>query len=182
MHRVRSARSVSKLFFYYKNYATTTLCIKIKRIKGMGKSQRRAERYNKNLTIDLFLRDDASSSVLAGPAPCFVNDLSSYGAGLILNQIHLNGHHLFYAPEDNPNYQLYLEHVEGEGEDEKLSVPVRPVWFNLDDNDEVHYFHLGVEFLVDPNDPRITGLKKIAAGKKEVYESWLSKLLPKFMK
>jgi hypothetical protein len=141
----------------------------------MGKLKRRAERYNKNLTIDLFLRDDSASSLLAGPVPCFVNDLSSYGAGLILNQIHFNGHHLFYAPEDNPNYQLYIER--NVDEKELLSIPVRPVWFNLDDHDEVHYFQLGVEFLAKANDDRVLALKKAAAMNLEKDGGWFGKLL-----
>ncbi len=141
----------------------------------MGKTQRRAERFNKNLTVDLFLRDDSNSSILAGPVPCFVNDLSSYGVGLILNQIHFNGHHLFYSADDNPNNQLYVErNIE---EQEPLSIPVRPVWFNLDDKDTVHYFQLGVEFLAEPNDDRISNLKKAAAVNMEKEGGWFGKLL-----
>jgi hypothetical protein len=79
----------------------------------MGKAQRRAERYNKNITIDLVLRDVNRDMRLAGPVPCFVVDLSSYGLGLILNQVHFQGHHFFYEPQDNSDNQLYIER-EGE--------------------------------------------------------------------
>jgi len=141
----------------------------------MGKIKRRAERYNKNLTVDLFLRDDSASSLLAGPVPCFISDLSSFGAGLILNRIHLNGYHLFYGPDDNPNFQLYIERrVE---EKELFSIPVRPVWFNLDDSDEVHYFQIGVEFLAKPNDERVAALKKAAAVDLGENGGWFGKLL-----
>ncbi len=141
----------------------------------MGKIKRRAERYNKNLTVDLFLRDDSASLLLAGPVPCFISDLSSFGAGLILNQIHLNGYHLFYGPDDNPNFQLYIERRAEEKE--LFSIPVRPVWFNLDDSDEVHYFQLGVEFLAKPNDERVVALKKDAAANQEKDGGWFGKLL-----
>ncbi len=144
----------------------------------MGKAQRRAERYNKNITIDLLLRDVGRDMRLAGPVPCFVVDLSSYGLGLILNQVHFQGHHFFYEPQDNSDNQLYIER-EGEKDGEVLTIPVRPVWFNLDDDEELRCFHMGVEFQAPPNDKRIALLKRIAAGKMGEEGGWLNRLLLK---
>ncbi len=144
----------------------------------MGKAQRRAERYNKSITIDLVLRDEGRDMRLAGPVSCFVVDLSSYGLGLILNRVHFQGHHFFYEPQDNSDSQLYIER-EGGNSGEVLTIPVRPVWFNLDDDEELRCFHMGVEFEASPNDERITLLKRIAAGKMGEEGGWLNRLLLK---
>lgn len=141
-----------------------------------GQSQRRAKRFVNDLTVELFLRDESTEKPLAGPAHCYVHNLSPYGAGLVLNQIHLNGCHLFYTPDEKENCQLVLEH---DGE-ERISIPVRPVWFRLDNEEkDVSYFHMGVEFQIEPTDPRILDLKKMATNRMSNGKSWLSKLLLK---
>ncbi|NOX25501.1 MAG: hypothetical protein GXP59_05200 [Deltaproteobacteria bacterium] len=138
----------------------------------------RSKRYDKNLTIDLFLRDDSASSLLAGPVPCSVHGLSSCGVDLILDHIHFNGHHMFYAPQDKPGYQLYI----GQQDDDKglAPIPVRPICFNIDDSGSVHYFQLGVEFMTRPEGGWLTILKNAAAVNADVSCCWLKELLLKF--
>ncbi len=149
----------------------------------MGKSQRRAERYHKNITVDLFLRNKSDSTDLAGPVPCFVCDLSSYGVGLILDKIYINDHHLFYAPGDNVNYCLFLEYTFDEDDKECLSIPVRPVWFNLEDkHEEAKYFKMGLEFTTTPTDSRITSLKRITTVSMKQDRGWFEKFLLRLWK
>ncbi len=134
--------------------------------------------YDKDLTIDLFLRDDSASSLLAGPVPCSVHELSSYGVDLILNRIHFNGHHMFYAPQDKPGYQLYI----GRQDDNNglAPIPVRPAWFNIDDSGSVHYFQLGVEFMTRPENGWITIFKNAATVNSEGPRCRLKELLLRF--
>lgn len=141
-----------------------------------GQSQRRAARFVNDLAVELFLRDEALNKPLAGPAHCYVHNMSPYGARLVLNQIHLNGCHLFYTPDEKQDCQLVLEH---EGA-ERISIPVRPVWFRLENEAQsVSYFHMGVEFQIEPTDPRIIELKKMATDKITTGKGWLAKLLLK---
>ena len=144
----------------------------------MTDSQRRGKRHSNDMTVELFLRDESSSATLAGPAHCFLRDLSTYGAGLILTQIHFGPNHLFYTPEEHENIQLFLETTVKE--DQRISIPIRPVWFKLDENEDVNYFHMGIEFLIDPNDERVSDLKEVAFNRLSDGKGWLSKVLLKF--
>jgi hypothetical protein len=143
----------------------------------MTESQRRGKRYNNDMTVELLLRDEANSVTLAGPAQCFLRDLSSYGAGLILTQIHFGSKHLFYTPDEQEDTQLFLEATVKD--DKRISIPIRPVWFKLDENDDVNYFHMGIEFLVTPKDERISALKDLANNQLSDGKGWLSKMLLK---
>jgi len=141
----------------------------------MGKSQRREKRQKNDLLASLVLREGEDGSNLAGPAHCFVRDLSSYGAGLVLTRIHFNGHHLFYSPDDEEEKRLFLEsEAHGGG---RIVLPVRPIWFKLDDNDDTRYFMMGVEFLADPADERIVRLKKAARDKLAEGQGWLDRMI-----
>ena len=76
----------------------------------MEQEQRRGQRCSlREISVLLYLRDESTSTILAGPTCSTIIDLSSYGAGLVLDQITFNSHHLFYSPNDKDNIQLYLE-------------------------------------------------------------------------
>jgi len=143
----------------------------------MTESQRREKRYSNDMNVELYLRNEANSETLAGPAHCFLRDLSTYGAGLILTQIHFGPNHLFYTPDEEDDTQLFLEATVGE--DKRISIPIRPVWFKLDENEDVNYFHMGIEFLVAPKDDRIADLRNLAINSQSEGKGWLSKVLLK---
>jgi len=145
----------------------------------MTETKRRDKRHSHDMTVELFLRNEADSETLAGPAHCFLRDLSTYGAGLILNQIHFGPNHLFYTPDELEGPQLFLEAAVEE--EKRISIPIRPVWFKLDEGEDVNYFHMGIEFLAGPKDERIVTLKHLACNKSPDQKGWLSKLLSKFM-
>lgn len=144
----------------------------------MSQSKRRGKRYSNDMTVELFLRDKASLANVAGPAHCFLRDLSSYGAGLILTQIHFGSNHMFYTPDEREDVKLILETTVDD--DQLISIPIRPVWFKLDENDDVHYFHMGIEFLITPEDERVNLLKDLAINRLSDGKGWLSKILLKF--
>ena len=141
-------------------------------------SQRRDRRQPHDLLAVLVLRAASGGEDIAGPANCFVRDLSAYGAGLVLTRIHCDGHHLFYSP-DEEDTALFLESDDHEGA--PISLPVRPIWFKLDDNDETRYFLMGVEFLADPDDERIVALKKAARACRGKGQGWFERMLARMV-
>ena len=149
----------------------------------MDQEQRSAQRCSlKEIPVLLYLRDESTSTILAGPSRTTINNLSSHGAGLVLKQITINSHHLFYSPNDKDNFQLYLEQENAtDSEEDHKSIPVQPVWFRLDDNDSIKKFHLGVKFMIGPEDPRIINLKKMAMKQLSPGQGWFGKMLLKFM-
>jgi len=119
---------------------------------------------------------------MSGPAHCYVRDLSSYGAGLVLTRIHFGSTHLFYTPEESEELCLYLEIGDGEGEEgERVSLPVRPIWFKLDDSEDTRYFMMGVEFLAEPDDARIRQLKKAAIRNTASDQGWFSRFVDRML-
>nr|MBF0223303.1 hypothetical protein [Desulfobulbaceae bacterium] len=62
---------------------------------------------------------------------------------------------------------------------QRISIPIRPVWFKLEENEDVNYFHMGIEFLIEPNDERVSILKNVAINRLSEGKGWLSKMLIK---
>lgn len=136
----------------------------------MVEEKRRAPRTEVEMPIALILRDEKQGTVLVGPVQGMLTALSSYGAGLMLNKICIEGKHLFYAPQDDPSKILFLE-IEQE-ENTALSIPVYPVWFNCDEEDEDNPFQMGIEFMLESGSEGMKALNKMLRHKKKEGKSW----------
>jgi len=142
--------------------------------KFLLKERRRSARIEGRVPVGLALRRGRQGPLVAGPSPGEILDVSSYGAGLLVEQIRVDNCHLFYSPQDNPAYILHLEFVPAPDE-EPLSIPVRPVRFDRFLEDEAAAckpFQIGVEFMLESNDEKVRLLYKLVAEQSGVKGWW----------
>lgn len=92
--------------------------------------------------VQLFLKDKDDKSLIEDMV-VFVRDISFTGVGLIVPNIILGKHHLFYEPREK-GAQLLLKFRSEEGQ--KIFLELHPKWYRRGDEDESSYFYLGVEF------------------------------------
>lgn len=142
----------------------------------MFKLKRRLKRKPADMPLDLVLYNSENDSILTGPAPSLLLDISYYGACLLMKKVFFPPHHLFYAPRDNENHILCLEKKRNASERD-IIVPVKPVWMRLDEENSAGYFRMGVEFMTDPEDIDVIDLEKIALASFDSKEDLLTKLL-----
>lgn len=134
------------------------------------REKRRESRIDSDLPVSVILRDGFSGSVLAGPAPARLADVSSLGASLIVPQIRFGTHHLFYSARDHhPSQVLFIKVDFEEG---GLAIPVRPVGFDRVLCDQTMPFHMGVEFMADADDDQIATLIELAQERDLEQKSW----------
>lgn len=149
----------------------------------MSSEQRRAKRINGNLLpVTVILRDGKDGPILAGPINGFINDVSVYGARFTVPQIRIESYHLFYACHDNPSLVIHIEVNSPNDNENQLSIPVRPVWFDriLHEEDEFKPFQIGAEFLVAPENDQIRRLKEKLSAQEKAGGGWLNKILQSF--
>lgn len=146
----------------------------------MSSEQRRAKRINGNLLpVTVILRDGKGGPILAGPINGFINDVSIYGARFTVPQIRIESYHLFYACHDNPSLVIHIEVDNPTDNEDHLSIPVRPVWFDriLHEEDELKPFQVGAEFLIAPENDQIKRLKERLSAQEKPGNGWLNKIL-----
>ena len=148
-------------------------------LKNMENDQRQTQRSSQSLPVRLVLRNGINGQLLAGPADGNINNISTKGAGINISKIFINNHHLFYASQDNPDYILYLELTQPNNADNSISIAVEPVWFDRIQEEETHYFVVGVEFLPDKNDTKTKQLIQMIQDYKHERGSWLQNLVNK---
>ncbi|MFC1513329.1 PilZ domain-containing protein [Thermodesulfobacteriota bacterium] len=147
--------------------------------KFLLKERRRAARIDSRIPAALVLRRGLQGELVAGPSHGVIIDISSYGAGVSVEQIRVDSSHLFYSPQDNPSYVLHLE-VELPPEDERgletISIPVRPVRFDRVPKP----FHIGVEFLLDATDEQLRLLVRLVDENNRGKGGWWQKVIDAF--
>jgi hypothetical protein len=145
----------------------------------MIQQKNRPKRGDSDLPVKIVLYNSENDTILAGPTPAFVHDLSYYGAGLLLKKVFFPPHHLFYSPRDNTGQILCIEKKRN-GSERDIIVPVNPVWMRLDEGDTPGYFRMGVEFMTDPEDIDVIDLEKMSLASFDSNEDLLTKLVNLF--
>lgn len=140
----------------------------------MVNERRSQPRTSTKLTIKLILRNQTEDTLLAGPVAGLLTDISLLGCQIQLERIYSDNHHLFYSSEEDEN-MLYLEIKPGE--DEKLLVPISPVWFDRIsvEGSEASSFKMGVEFLAGSENGLTDRLKKLIKEIEINEAGWLNK-------
>lgn len=141
------------------------------------KNKRRVDRSTSGLQAELILYDDQEENVLAGPSVAYVNDISRFGAGLVLPKIRINNHHLYFEPNEK-SYILYLRKNCPDGS-RTLSIQVRPKWYRLEDDEGDNFFCLGIEFIKARNVDDISQLRDMARELDLPRNNWLSSIFSK---
>ncbi len=97
----------------------------------MGFEKRSFKRFPVELNGILYLCRGVNGDKISQPVSCRVYDLSRSGTGLFTSRVLVGNHHLFFAALESDEIILHLEIslVQDNGT-EKLSLPMRPVWFD----------------------------------------------------
>jgi len=136
----------------------------------MISEKRRAPRAAIEMPITLVLRDEGDEAALVDPVPGFLKDVSSYGAGLVISKVYVGSNHLFYTPHDHPEMVLSMEIIQDE--ETVLDIPVYPIWFNSDQEDEANPFRMGVEFMLDSESPQMKAFNTLLRKKRKGGGWW----------
>ncbi|KPK00683.1 MAG: hypothetical protein AMJ60_00025 [Desulfobacterales bacterium SG8_35] len=128
----------------------------------MTSDKRRAKRISVELPVKVYLFDNKGKMRLGGPLAGCIRDFSPLGAALAVATILLNGKHLFYTCQDNPDIILELAFELSGSPEETIIVPAVPVWFDRDLDSDKKQFDVGLKFLANPRSPEIKILSKQA--------------------
>ena len=132
------------------------------------------------MPIRLSLRNGPDGPLLAGPTSGRLTNISASGAGItVAEKIFIDNYHLFYSPQDNPEYILYLELQLSDSDDKFISIPVRPVWLDLIQTEMPNKFAMGVEFSLSKKDTDLKRLIRLLQTKHHEGGNWLRNLLEK---
>ncbi|MGV1098969.1 hypothetical protein ACUUL3_06100 [Thiovibrio sp. JS02] len=142
----------------------------------MGKEARRAPRIAASLAVTLILRETEGSQVIAEPIMGSLVDMSTYGVRVTVNRIRAGKYHLFYSFNDEESRVINLEVIDPE-EMVKLVIPMHPVWFDHILSEPCRPFHLGLEFLVPPDNGQVARLHQLLAAQQKSESGWLKRLL-----
>lgn len=139
----------------------------------MFEEKRRVNRTGDELEIAITLRsEEDKETVLAGPVKGILTNISSCGAGLVLNQVNVQQYHLFYTLQDDPTYLLYLEIILESGK--TFSIPVIPIWYDCDHHNKDMPFKLGVDFIPGPDNVAVKNLNQLMRERRKGRGGWLS--------
>jgi hypothetical protein len=147
----------------------------------MTDDQRYTQRSSQELPVRLTLRADLQTPPLAGPAQGSLANISTAGAAINLAKIFIDNHHLFYAPQDNPDSILFLDLIHPENPERFISIPVRPVWFDRTIESEESSFVMGVEFSLQKEDDKAKQLIQMIRDKQQDGGNWLQSLVEKLV-
>jgi hypothetical protein len=123
-------------------------------------SKRRAKRIVVELPVKVYLFDKKGKTRIGEPLAGSMKNFSPLGAALTVGSILLNGKHLFYTCQDNPDIVLQLVFEITDNTDTVISVSASPVWFDKDLDSGKKQFDVGVEFLADTKSAEIKTLCK----------------------
>ena len=82
----------------------------------------------------------------------------------------LQGKHLFYTCQDNPDTILELSFELGSNPGQIITVPAMPVWFDWDIESKEKQFVVGLKFLADTKSPEIKTLSRFSNRFQALYE------------
>ena len=137
----------------------------------MTTEKRRAKRISVELPVRVYLFDNKGKTRIGDAIAGCVRDFSPIGAALTVDTILLNGKHLFYTCQDNPDIVLELAFEISGSPEEIITVPAAPVWFDRDLDSEKKQFYVGLKFLANPRSPEIKILSKEACPDETVLVS-----------
>ena len=142
----------------------------------MTSDKRRAKRISVELPVKVYLFDKKGKTRIGDPLAGCIKDFSPLGAALTVDTILLNGKHLFYTCQDNPDIVLELA-FELSGPEEIIIVPAVPVWFDRDFDSDKKEFAVGLKFLANAKSPEIKILSKEACNDETMLVSLWKKFL-----
>jgi hypothetical protein len=128
----------------------------------MTSNKRRAKRISVELPVTVYLYDSKNETRTGDPLDGRINNFSPLGAALIIPSIMLNGKHLFYTCNDNPDFVLELIFELSDSPGETITVPATPLWFDRNRESDTKRFDVGLKFLANTKSEEIKMLSKLA--------------------
>ena len=125
---------------------------------------RKSKRIPDYLPITVISLDGATGKQVAGPFSGRILNISKHGACLLMSQIMQGTYHLFHSTKADDSKILQLN-FSLPPDSTSFSVPSRPVWMDIFQQDTIRAFKIGVEFMVSPEGKQIREL--LAAMKKQ---------------
>jgi hypothetical protein len=139
----------------------------------MTSNKRRARRISVELPVTVYLYDNKGKTRIGDPLAGRINDFSPLGAVLSIPAIMLNGKHLFYTCNDNPEFVLELVFELSDSPENIIIVPATPVWFDRNHESDTIKFDVGLKFLADTKSPEIKTLsKEVCQDEKRLVSLW----------
>ena len=121
----------------------------------MNSDKRRAKRLPVEFQVTVYLFDNRKNTRTGPPLEGRIRDFSPLGARLTIPTMTLDGKHLFYACNENPDYALDLAFALQGSTERIISVPATPVWFDRDLASDKKDFTVGLKFLAGNKSPEI---------------------------
>jgi hypothetical protein len=121
----------------------------------MKSDKRKAKRVSVEFPVTVYLFDNRENTRRGVPLEGRISDFSPLGARLTIPTMTVDGKHLFYACNGNPDYALDLAFALEGSTERVISVPATPVWFDRDLASEREGFIVGLKFLADSKSPEI---------------------------
>ena len=143
----------------------------------MTTEKRRAKRISVELPVRVYLFDNKRKTRIGDALAGCIKDFSPLGAALTVDTILLNGKHLFYYCQDNPDIVLELAFEISSGPEEIITVPAVPVWFDRDLDSDKKKFDVGLKFLAHARSSEIKILCKEACNDETMLVSLWKKFL-----
>ena len=137
----------------------------------MNSDKRRAKRISVELPVTVYLFDNKEKTRIGEPLAGCISNFSPIGAALTVATIMLNGKHLFYTCNDNPDFLLELAFELNGSPEIIITVPSIPVWFDRDLASDKKQFAVGLKFLADAKSPEIKILCKEACSDEKMLVS-----------
>jgi len=111
------------------------------------KDRRREQRHSCSRPVGLFLSRGPDGPAVSPVFEGQLLSLSRWGAGIALSEVMAGSTHLAYGPMESSTLQLNVVFSLPDGE-EQLTVPVRPIWLDKIQTEDMPPFRIGVEFVV----------------------------------
>ena len=139
----------------------------------MTSNKRRIKRIAVELPVTVCLFDGKGKKRVGDPLDGRIKNFSPMGAALNVATIMLQGKHLFYTCQDNPDTILELSFELGSNPGQIITVPAMPVWFDWDIESKEKQFVVGLKFLAETKSPEIKTLSQEACkDEKRLVSLW----------
>ncbi|WP_310600939.1 PilZ domain-containing protein [Desulfobulbus sp.] len=115
----------------------------------MAIEQRRSERIDDFIPLEIRVVHASDGQELAGPFSGRIIDISDHGVCLLMTQIMVRAFHVFHSTRDAEDAVLQLV-IDQPPEFGRHVLTARPVWMHLFRQDEIRAFKMGVEFAETP--------------------------------
>lgn len=137
----------------------------------MHVEHRRSERIAEFLPLEVYVVDQRTDRVHAGPFSGRIIDISNHGACLLMTQVMQHDFHVFYSTRDTDNavFKLTIDHPPDIA---PCTLIARPVWMDVFRQQEIRAFKMGVEFVENPEKEQMRELRTALRHNQEQRGNW----------